>query len=358
MLRRRSGGYPLYNNPPFDPPSPYMEIRRLSLEEWDEALPNGGFEVFHTPEALGALEDHARGELRLYGGDKGEQPIGLAPVFVREQAFGTAALSPPPGFGIPRLGPLVMPTSPKQRKRERVNGRFTEGLLEEFDVDASTTLFRMVCPTSYADPRPFGWSSLSVEPTFTYHLPVGEDTDALLRSFSKSLRREIRDAGDVDCSIEVGDRDDVRRIYEQARDRYAEQDRGFPMSWPYVRDLTDALSSVDRCRPYVVRDADGDFVSGIVVLYSDDAAYFWLGGAIATLDGTTVNSALHWQIIEDIAADEPRASVDTYDLMGANTERICQYKSKFGADLVSYYTVESEGAGMRAAKTAYRLMSR
>ncbi|MFC7137880.1 hypothetical protein ACFQRB_18380 [Halobaculum litoreum] len=52
------------------------------------------------------------------------------------------------------------------------------------------------------------------------------------------------------------------------------------------------------------------------------------------------------------------ASVDTYDLMGANTERICRYKSKFGADLVPYYTVESEGAGMKAAKTAYRLMSR
>ena len=335
-----------------------MEIRRLSLAEWDEALPDDGFEVFHTPEALEALEAHTRGELRLYGGYKGEQPIGLAPVFVREQAFGTVALSPPPGFGIPRLGPLVMPTSPKQRKRERVNGRFTEGLLKEFDVDASTTLFRMVCPTSYADPRPFDWSALSVDPTFTYHLPVREDTDALLRSFSKSLRREIRDVGEVNCSIEVGDHEDIRRIYEQARDRYAEQDRSFGLTWPYVRDLTDALSAVDRCLPYVVRDGDGDFVSGIVALYSNDAAYYWLGGAIATLDGTTVNSALHWRIIRDIAADEPPTSVDTYDLMGANTERLCRYKSKFGADLVPYYTVESEGPGMRAAKTAYRLMSR
>ena len=335
-----------------------MEIRQLSLDEWGRALPGDGFEVFHTPEALEAIDAHTSGALRLYGGYKGEQAVGLAPVFVREQALGTAALSPPPGFGVPRLGPLMMPASPKQRKRERVNGRFTEGLLEELDVDASTTLFRMVCPTSYPDPRPFGWSSLSLEPSFTYHLAVEGDTDAILRSFSKSLRREIRDAADVDCTIDVGDRADVRRIYEQARDRYEEQDRGFTMGWPYVRDLTDALASVDRCRPYVVRDADGEFVSGIVVLYSNDAAYFWLGGAIATLEGTTVNSALHWRIIRDIAADEPLASVDTYDLMGANTERLCRYKSKFGADLVAYYTVESEGPGMRAAKTAYRLMSR
>jgi len=44
--------------------------------------------------------------------------------------------------------------------------------------------------------------------------------------------------------------------------------------------------------------------------------------------------------------------------MGANTERICRYKSKFGAELVPYYTLESEGRGMDAAKAAYRLVSR
>ena len=335
-----------------------MEIRRLSLEEWGAALPNDGFEVFHTPEALATLDEHARDDLRLYGGFKGEEPIGLAPVFVRDRRVGTTVLSPPPGFGVPRLGPLVMPTSPKQRKRERVNGRFVEGLLDEFDLDAPTTLFRSVCPTSYPDPRPFGWSELSMEPSFTYHLSADGDTDALLKSFSKSLRREIRDAEEMDVAVEVGGRDAVRRVYEQARDRYDEQDRGFTHTWPYVRDLTDALAAVDRCRPYVVRDGDGEFLSGIVVLYSNDAAYFWLGGAIATLDGTSVNSYLHWRIIEDIADGEPPESVDTYDLMGANTERICQYKSKFGASLVPYYTVESNGAGMRAAKTAYRLMSR
>ncbi|MFC7098964.1 GNAT family N-acetyltransferase [Halobaculum marinum] len=335
-----------------------MEIRRLSLDEWSDALPSDGFEVFHTPEALDALDSHANGELRLYGGFKGEQAVGLAPIFVRKQAFGTAAMSPPPGFGVPRLGPLVTPASPKQRKQERVNGRFTEGLLKELDVGSSTTLFRMVCPTSYPDPRPFGWSQLSMKPSFTYHLPVGEDTDAIMSSFSKSLRRDISDAQDLDVTVEVEGRQAIRRIYEQARERYEEQDEPFTLTWPYVRDLTDALSAVDRCRPYVVRDADGEFRSGIIALYSNDAAYFWLGGAIATVDGTAVNSLVHWSIIEDIAAGEPLESVDTYDLMGANTERLCQYKSKFGANLVHYYTVESEGAGMKAAKTAYRLMSR
>jgi hypothetical protein len=335
-----------------------MEIRQLSLAEWGDALPDSGFEVFHTPAALSVLADHSNGELRLYGGFKGEQPVGLFPVIVQDRAVGRATLSPPPGFAVPRLGPLVMPVSPKRRKREQVNGRFADQVLEELDVDASTTLFRTVCPTSYPDPRPFVWSDLSLDTSFTYHLDVDEDPDAMLSSFSKSLRREIRDGEDLDVTVTVDGEDAVRRVFEQTRSRYDEQDRGFTLDWPYVSDLASDLAADDRCRTYVVRTAGGDFLSGMIVLYSNDAAYYWLGGARTVHEGTSVNSLLHWRVIRDIADGDPRDSVDTYDLMGANTERLCRYKSKFGADLAPYYALESSGPGMTAAKTAYRLVSR
>ncbi|QKY21971.1 GNAT family N-acetyltransferase (plasmid) [Halolamina sp. CBA1230] len=335
-----------------------MEIRQLSFEAWGDALPSSGFEVFHTPAALRVLDAHASGELRLYGGFKGDRPIGLFPVVVQDRAVGRAVLSPPPGFSIPRLGPLVMPASPKRRKREKVNSEFTAAVLDDLDADGSLTVFRAVCPTSYPDPRPFVWADLSLDTSFTYRLAVDEDTDALQSSFSKSLRREIRDAEELAVTVERGGTDPVERIYDRTQERYAEQDRGFTLDRSYVTDLTDALAAEDRCRTYVARDADGEFLSGVVVLYSNDAAYFWLGGTRTVHEGTGVNGLLHWRIIEDIAAGEPRDSVDTYDLMGANTERLCRYKSKFGASLAPYYALESNGAGMAAAKTAYRLVSR
>ena len=335
-----------------------MDIEVLTLDEWGDALPDSGFELFHAPEALRVLDQHSAGELRLYGGFKGHQPVGLFPVFVREQAVGRAVLSPPPGRGVPRLGPLVMPTSPKRRKREKVNGRFAEAVLDEIGVEDSLTVFRTVCPTAYPDPRPYVWSDLDLDTSFTYHLDVPEDTDALLKSFSKSLRREIRDAKDLDVTVEVDDEDGPRAVFERTRDRYDEQDRPFRLTWPYVADLTDALAENDRCRTYLVKDAEGRPLSGIVVLYSNDAAHYWLGGARTVHEGVSVNSLLHWRIIEDIADGVPRESVDTYDLMGANTERLCRYKAKFGADLVPYYSLESGGAATAAAKTAYRLVSR
>jgi len=335
-----------------------MEVRQLTFEEWADALPPDGFEVFHTPEALHVLDDHATGELRLYGGFKGQRPVGLLPVVVQERAIGRAVLSPPPGFSIPRLGPLVMPASPKRRKREKVNATFTEAVLEDMGIEDSLTLFRMMCPTSYPDPRPYVWSELSLDTSFTYHLSVDENIEDLRSSFSKSLRREIRDAEELDVSIERGGTESVGQIYDRTHERYAEQDRGFALDRAYVEDLTEALAEVDRCRTYVARDDEAEYLSGVVVLYSNDAAYFWLGGNRSVHEGTSVNGLLHWNIIEDIAAGEPLESVDTYDLMGANTERLCRYKSKFGASLVPYYSVESDGTGMAAAKKAYRLVSR
>jgi len=333
-----------------------MHLERLTVEEWADALPSSGFEPFHHQDALATLADHTAGELRLYGGFKGQQPVALLPAMIQERSIGSAILSPPPGRGVPRLGPVLDPASPKQRKREKVNAEFAELLLDEVEADGRTTLFRMCCNASYLDPRPYVWSDLELDTAFTYRLETeGHDPEEIERGFSKSLRREIGDARDLDVRVEREGLDGAESIYEATRERYEEQDRPFRLDWPYVRDLFEALD--DRARAYVARSPEGEFLTGITALYSNDAAYFWQGGARATHEGTAVNSLVHWHIVEDLAGESPRGAT-TYDLMGANTERLCRYKSKFGAELVPYYVVESGGKGMDVAKKAYSLVAR
>ena len=359
-----------------------MRVRQLELSEWESALPTDGFEAFHLPEALEVVERHSDAELKLFGGFKGEQPIALLPVFVTQRSVGTAVTSPPPGLGIPRLGPILMPASPKPRKQEKVNREFTESVLgqlgpdlgldrrlaaagvdspmaervvDTLDVDSRLTLFRMECNAAYGDPRPYAWGNLQVEPNFTYALDLEDRTTEDVRnSFSKSLRREIRDAEDLDVTVETEGLEGAREVFRATEQRFAEQDEPFELTWPYVRDLFEALD--DRARTYMVRDADGEYLSGITALYSNDCAYFWQGGAKAIHEGTAVNSLIHWRLIEDVVEDPPVESVTRYDLMGANTERLCRYKAKFGAKLVPYYVVESSGTAMAVAKRAYQLV--
>ena len=335
-----------------------MRIEHVDEEEWERALPKRGFEPFHTPEALSVLDRHTSGELHRLVGYKGDQPIGIFPVIVQQRLVGKVVLSPPPSMGVPRLGPLLMPASPKQRKQEKLNQRFTEQVLERLGVDDSRTLTRFICPPTYDDPRPYTWEGMGIETAFTYSVETSDgDAEELLGSFSKSLRREIRDGQELDVAVSVEGPEAARPVHEQTRKRYEEQDRAYSLEWEYVDDLTQTLAKTNRCRVYTARTPDGTFLSGITVLYSNDAAYFWQGGTRATYEGVSINSLVHWKILEDIIENPPYESIERYDLMGANTERLCQYKSKFGATLVPYYVVESSGSQMELAKKTYQLLS-
>ncbi|WP_435346428.1 GNAT family N-acetyltransferase [Haloarchaeobius sp. HRN-SO-5] len=334
-----------------------MDIEQVDLAEWEDALPSSGFEVFHTPEALSVLDDHVDGELQLYVGYKGQQAVGLVPVFVTERIVGRTVTSPPPAMSVPKLGPIVTPLSPKQRKREKVNRTFARAVREELDLDERTTLFRFVCPPEYGDPRPYVWDDDDVTVSFTYHLDLSDrSADDALGDASKSLRRSIRDARELDVSVSVEGVEAARAVYEQTRDRYDEQDRGFTLTWPYVRDLVTELG--ERARTYVVRSPDGELLSGIVALFSNDEALYWLGGTRGDYDGTSVNALVHWAIVEDVVDGDPFDSLTAYDLMGADTERLSKYKSKFGAELVPYYVVESGGQPMGLAKQVYQFVAR
>lgn len=331
-----------------------MHVEELDLSEWGELLPNEGFSVFHTPEALRTVDTHMTEEMQLLGGFKGEQPVGLCPLFVRDGPGFQIVLSPPMGCGIQRLGPILMPTSPKRGKREKLNRTFTKKILESVDSTRPVTLFRMSCSTRYTDPRPYEWNGFDVKPAFTYRLDLRSTTpEEILKSFSSSLRQEIRYGEETDVSIQTEETAGARRIYKAIQSRYMEQEKGFPLDWEFMRDLLESLG--DRARVYTAESPDEGFLGGIIVLYSNDTAYFWKGGARSSHQNISVNSMLHWRIISDLITDSSLESIEWYDLVTANNERIVRYKSKFGGELVPYYQIESTGLPMALTKKAYRI---
>lgn len=334
-----------------------MKVEQIGLDEWGEQLPSSGFEVFHLPAALSTIEAHTDFECRLYAAQKGAETIGMAPLFVTERKVGQVAVSPPPGLSIPRLGPLLMPNSPKRRKREQINETLVEAMLEDIDAGAATSLFRMVAPLDYDDPRPLVWNDLDVDPKFTYVVDVSgaDDLQDLMQEFSKSLRNTMRQLPDLEMTIEDEGKQGAIRIHEDLSARYLEQNKTPPVDRDFVEDLVDALD--DRFRAYVARDDAGTYLGGILTLYSNDHAYYWLGGVRNSYHGVSVNSLVHRQILEDLLADPELESVDGYDLVGANTARLCEYKAKFCGDLQPYYSAESSGLGMTTAKTAYRMFA-
>lgn len=332
-----------------------MDVQELSLSEWGEALPESGFEVFHRPEALRVVDEYAEGDLKLFGGFRGDRPVGLLPVIVQRKALFRLVVSPPPSLGIPHLGPVLMPASPKRRKQEKLNRTFVQSVLERLDTESPATLVGMACSTAYDDPRPYTWSDYSVRPLFSYQLDLaGRTPEEVMGAFSKSLRREIRDARDVDVTVREADDGAALDVFDVHRARFAERGAGFPMPREYARDVVAELG--DRARVYVVEDGDGEFVNGITVLYSNDAGFFWQGAVRSDYEGVSVNGLLHWRVIEDILTDPTLESVDRYDLGNADMERLARYKSKFGAVPAPYYAVYS-GPMMVLAQKVYEAIA-
>ncbi len=331
-----------------------MRFEQLALSEWDEVLPESGFGVFHTAAALGVLDEYVPGELRLLGAFKGQEPVGLFAAFIREKLNVRLVLSPPPGYGVRELGPLLYPVSPKRNKQERLNREFSEEIIDAVGADRMNTLFRMSTVPSYQDARPFQWAGFNVNPSYTYQLELnGTGPDELLQSFTKSLRRDIRNGEKSDVVIRTGETEmDLRRIYESIQSRYDDQEKNFLPSWEYVREMVNALG--DRARVYVAESDTGEFLSGLVVLYSNDTAYFWKGGTGRSDHRFSINSLLHWRAITDIQNDHVEYPITQYDFHTANNERIVQYKSKFNSKLVPHYRIESKGFAMTAVKEAYR----
>jgi hypothetical protein len=332
-----------------------MNVDRIDFDAYESALPQTGWDVFHHPDALRTVADHADGACRLYAARKGQETIGLLPAFVTERAVGKTVLSPPPGFSIPRLGPLLMPNSPKRSKRERLNQSLVDAVLADVDAVESTTLFRLSTPLTYEDPRPLWWNDLSVEPRFTYviDLPADAEIDDVMGRFGRSLRREMRKRDALDLTISDEGLDGARRIHHEVEQRFAEQDELPPAPRAFAEDVVRALE--DRARAYVARDEAGTYHGGVIVLYSADLAYYWLGGVRNSYENVSVNTLIHRRVMEDVLTDPTLDSVSGYDLVGANTERLCEYKQQFCGDLVPYYLAESDGFGMRAVKTAYRV---
>lgn len=279
-----------------------MRLEQLTHDEWADVLPRSGVTPFHTTAALSVLDDHAAGTLRLLVGYNGRNPVACLPLFIDYFADGQRVTSPPSGFGIPALGPVLFPASPKQRKREQLNRAFTSAIIDEFDLDAPTSTLDLIGTTAYSDPRPFSWAGFSLSPAFSHRVALSEVGDDL--SDTNGLFSDGQPSGHHDeMRITRGDAADAKRVFDQEAGSATNgvrspSERDGP-SWSFVRDLIDALD--ERARVYCAHDSNGTFLAGCTVLYSPAAAFVWQD----TTHGveSAVGQRLHGRILMDIAAD-------------------------------------------------------
>jgi hypothetical protein len=281
-------------------------------------------------------------------GVKGQETVGLLPLFEESKGPLTFVYSPPTELEVPYLGPLLLGTDQlKRRKAEKRNRRFVEGCLDWLDATLDPDHVDIRTTDRYRDPRPFIWNDFDVDPAYTYVVDVSPDGDELLQRFSSGVRKAIRDADEDAYTIEEGGEDVIRRVLQQLRRRFEGSDEDYEgVAIPFAIELYRALPA-GQFRPYECR-VDGEYVGGGIVLESADTAYHWRGGAKTDVD-FPVNELVDWHAMRE-AAERGKTR---FDLVGGMEPRLCEYKAKFNPEPRLLYLARRKSPRMAALSSLY-----
>ncbi|MDS0281766.1 GNAT family N-acetyltransferase [Haloarcula onubensis] len=328
-----------------------LDIAELADNEastWNDALDRTRERTpFHRFEALQVFADHADADLHPLLAYKGEQPVGLFPIFTVRKGPITAAFSPPPELKVSYLGPVVLAQpGMKPHSKEKRRRRLIEGSLDWLDEQYDPEYVHVRTSLGAPDVRPFDWATFTETPRFTYVVDLDAEPETLRDRFSRDARSNVRDATEA-CEVSEEGITVARRVIRQVQDRHAEQDLDFPLTTRFVEDLYRALPE-GYLRPYACT-VDGEFVGGSLILDDGERVYNWQGTAKQETDHD-VNDLLHWEVLR--AAAERGHSA--YDLVGANDQRLSRYKSKFAPTLRTYHSLERSSAGLGTAARLYR----
>jgi len=331
-----------------------LDITELDRDEaatWNDALARTPERTpFHRFEALKLFGDAADADLHPLMARKGQEPVGLFPVFTVQRGPLTAAFSPPPELKVTYLGPVVLAQAGmKAHSREKRRKRFVSGAIDWLDEHHDPAYTHVRTSVGVPDMRPFDWATFSETPRFTYVVDLDAEPSALRDRFSRDARSNVRDAEEV-CSVTEAGEPAIERIVGQVQDRHAEQDLEFPLTADFVLALYRALPD-GYLRPYACR-VDGEFVGGTLVLDDGERVYNWQGTAKQDSE-YDVNDLLHWTVIRDAASRD----VSAYDLVGANDPRLSRYKSKFAPTLRTYHSLERSSTGVGTAARLYRRLA-
>jgi len=178
----------------------------------------------------------------------------------------------------------------------------------------------------------------------TYILDTA-DTEIILKNSSASTRRLVRKHAD-DYRIE-SDTSHVAAVVELVSGAYGRHGRSLPGHPDRIEDLCDIMIRAGKAAVYTaVNTSTGAIEAGIVVLHDATTAYYWLSGS----EPGPAMSVL----IPAVGAILKEQGILRFDLMGANTPSIAEFKRRFGAELVSYVHVRCTGRGVSSLLARFR----
>jgi hypothetical protein len=299
---------------------------------WDDfVLESPDKFLFHTWDFLKIMEKHSGSRLLPFGIFKKEKLICLFPLFYFKK-FGVKFLnSQPPGSGIPYAGFLRSPeySSFPQRQKESYMQKVADEIQNEVNK-ISPNIMDIRCGPGIEDIRPFQWSGYDIDVNYTYVIDLTRPLETIWESFDRKCRTEIRSTEKHNKYVK--ETDDLKKFYSIMKERYTDQNLTFSKYGPeYFHDILQAFR--ENVKMYFLYN-DDKIISLAMNYEFNGRLAFWKGWV--NLDKTFHgNEFLTWEFIQ-IAKLKGLKSLE---LQGANTKRLCFFKSKFNPVIETYFSI-------------------
>jgi CelD/BcsL family acetyltransferase involved in cellulose biosynthesis len=303
------------------------------LAEWDAILAGApGATVFHRLAWLRAAERSSGMRLHPLLIEADGRRLAMFPVFEGSKGPLRLLLSPPPQCAMPWLGPVLLESPATQSEAEQIWFETIDGFSEYLvSKRRRLDLVRITTTDSLGDARPFLWNGYDVRPQYTYRIPLDCPSEEVFGRFKKQLRTDARRAAKYpELVVRDGGKPEFQAVVSLTRRSYAAQGQTWPVSDQYLNELYDAFAS-DVIRVKVVA-RDEVILAGLILLRDGRTVRHWLGGAEPLERYIGLNELLHSRVIEEY---QP-LGYQAYELMGANTRRLCRHKSRYNPELVGY----------------------
>ena len=200
---------------------------------------------------------------------------------------------------------------------------------------------RLHLPPAITDVRGLQFRGWQVSPLYTYCL----DVEAGLDGWSSGARRKARKYGpEFDIAAERGVAADIIRLVHEGYTRNGGNPPGEAHS---LCEAVLTLESEGLAECLTARKGDG-LEAGIVLLHGPTASYYWMAGSKPGPAMTVLLSSA----MERLAA----RGATVFDLVGANTPPIAEFKRRLGAQLVQYWSATIDSSPLARAAAAARVL--
>ncbi len=311
---------------------------------WDQFVDESPYGLLsHKWDFLKIAEKYSGYKLHTYGFYKGEELLGIYPLFYTSFNGFKMIFSPPPRRGIPYLGFLVSKDYDKLRQSKK------ESLLDQFlgDIEAEVQRYSpdyMLVYTvpSFLDMRFFKWNDYCVAPDFTYTVGLKQPAEDIWNSFHKDVRRDIKHA--ESSGLELKEGRDLTMFHERQERRYKEKAASFSMDIDYLRDLFRAYP--DNIHVYYVYNDAGQIEAASMAQEYKGRFLGWIGLAKAS---SHANEFMIWRLMDAARS----RGLEKFEIAGADVRSQCQFKSKFNPTLEVCYHIYKKSLLGKAAEWTY-----